>query len=433
MSRAAILWHYWQAKHRFTHWKSRANLTAWQERRVIRHLQWVARRSPFFHEYAGSCGFEKWRELPILTKTEMMANFDTWNTAGIRQSEAQAVAEKAETTRQFKPNVNGITVGLSTGTSGSRGLFLASESEQHAWSGVMLQRVLRGTLLQQHRLALFLRADSNLYQQAGSQRIKFRFFDLQRPPGELWASLREYGPTVLAAPPRVLRELSQQPWAAAFMQSPGIILSVADVLETEEAVPLRHAFGRRVDQIYQATEGFLAASCPHGHLHWNEDCLILEKAWLDGNRTRYHPVITDFRRRTQPIIRYRLNDIIVEPDKAGNCACGSIFTRIGRIEGRSDEVLQLPSRALTGCVPIYPDFVRRALALSLPVGVEYRVRQKSRSHWEIALSDLSNSSRVEAAVVRLANDFDAEVPELEFVEYQATGLQQKRRRIVCEL
>ena len=46
-----------------------------------------------------------------------------------------------------------------------------------------------------------------------------------------------------------------------------------------------------IDQVYQATEGFLACTCSAGHLHLNEDIIFVEKEYLDERR--FYPVITD--------------------------------------------------------------------------------------------------------------------------------------------
>ncbi len=59
-----------------------------------------------------------------------------------------------------------------------------------------------------------------------------------------------------------------------------------------------------------------------------------KKEYLDDSR--FYPIITDFKRTSQPIYRYRLNDILVE--EKSPCPCGSVFTRIAKIEGRSDDI-----------------------------------------------------------------------------------------------
>ena len=88
------------------------------------------------------------------------------------------LAFAAERTRDFAPTVAGLTVGLSSGTSGHRGLFLVSPQEQAAWAGVILARALHRIRPGGTRVAFFLRSFSNLYAQAGGSLIALRYFDL---------------------------------------------------------------------------------------------------------------------------------------------------------------------------------------------------------------------------------------------------------------
>ena len=89
---------------------------------------------------------------------------------------------------------------------------------------------------------------------------------------------------------------------------PQKVISVAEVLTPEDKAYLSNIFKQTIQQVYQCTEGFLASSCEHGTLHFNEDFLIIEKKYIDHEQSRFHPIITDLRRRSQPIIRYELND-----------------------------------------------------------------------------------------------------------------------------
>ena len=422
-----MFWHYWQARRRFSCWRDRAALEAWQEQQVRRHLVRVAAKSPYYAERLAAHGLEDWRQWPMAGKAEMMSHFDQWNTAGVRLEDAWELALKAERTRDFSATLNGITVGLSSGTSGSRGIFVAGALERRLWAGTLLARVLRGTLLREHRAALFLRADSPLYRTVGSRRFRFAFFDLLQPLEELWPRLQAFRPTVLAAPPGVLSRLAQHAGVAELLAPPAILLSVADVLEESDRENIESAFQCTVGQIYQATEGFLAATCPHGRLHWNEDAVVIQKEWLDAARTRYAPIITDFRRFTQPVIRYRLDDVIV--DDASPCHCGSVFATLGSIEGRCDDVLHLPKADGSGEVTVFPDFVRRAVVLAVPAGVDYSVVQMSPDHWDVSFSENCALEPVRHEVEELCHRLGARTPSLQVVPWSSSPPHMKRRRV----
>jgi putative adenylate-forming enzyme len=137
-------------------WTSRKAFERWQERRILKRLRYVQANSPFYRELWANQLLAQWRQFPIIDKTAMMEHFDHLNTAGIRKEEAMEVALEAERTRNFLPRIGKVTVGLSSGTSGSRGLFLVSEREQAAWAGMMLAKVLPKPLWQAEKIAFFL-------------------------------------------------------------------------------------------------------------------------------------------------------------------------------------------------------------------------------------------------------------------------------------
>ena len=139
-------------------------------------------------------------------------------------------------------------------------------------------------------------------------------------------------------------------------------------------------FGGAVHQVYQATEGLIACTCPNGKLHLNEDWMLIQKKYMDKNSNRFVPVLSDFNRQTQPIIRYELNDILIE-DK-NPCSCGNPATVIARIEGRCDDMLYAPGNPLR---PVFPDFIVRAVLRYLPCVGNFQFRQISLTVAKLAL------------------------------------------------
>ncbi|MFD0710314.1 F390 synthetase-related protein [Paenibacillus sp. GCM10027626] len=368
-----FLGHYANARY-LRHWKDREQFESWQEKRILRHLQYVRAHSPFYRELWQGLADQQWRSFPLINKQIMMDNFDQLNTAGIKKAEAFELAFQAERTRDFTPTVNGITIGLSSGTSGNRGLFLVSPAEQHAWAGTALAKLLPGSLLTSERIAFFLRADSNLYRSVQGKRIQFSFFDLLDPLEQHIKRLHDYQPTLLVAPASMLRMLAD---AAAcgrlrLPQAPRKIIAVAEVLDVLDRQHIEAAFGQTVHQVYQCTEGFLASTCRYGVLHLNEDIVAIQKQYIDKNAGKFVPVVTDFSRTTQPIIRYRLDDILTE---APPCPCGSVFTALQSIDGRCDDCFYLPDRwRHDKLIPVFPDFIARAI-IADPQVTAYHVQQ----------------------------------------------------------
>ena len=143
---------------------------------VFTRLMWRRnlRRSPFYNSILskGLC-------FPVLDKSMFMSLFDRVNTKGIKKQEAFSVAQEAEESRDFTATMDGISIGLSSGTSGNKGMFLTSRREQEKWVGAVLDRVI-GLSLRKRKVAFFLRANNNLYEAVKSKLIQFDFYDLQK-------------------------------------------------------------------------------------------------------------------------------------------------------------------------------------------------------------------------------------------------------------
>ncbi|WP_349254186.1 F390 synthetase-related protein [Paenibacillus sp. RC67] len=433
MEKLVIVWYYLLTKYRMGR-TSRERLEQWQERRIQRHIQFVRSRSAFYKELWGELPDSDWRQFPIIEKSEMMEQFNRLNTVGVDREEAFALALQAEASRDFTPMIGSITIGMSSGTSGSRGLFLVSTKERMAWAGTVLAKVLPRSLFHHERIAFFLRADSNLYGSVGSRRLQFRFYDLLDPLTEQVDRLNRQQPTIIAAPPSLLRALAEAVESGRLEIRPHKILSVAEVLDPLDCERIEAAFGQKVHQIYQCTEGFLAVTCAHGTLHINEDIVAVEKQYLDESLSKFVPIITDFSRTTQPIVRYRLNDILTE--RAEPCPCGSPHMALERIEGRCDDLFYLEGLLEGELVPVFPDFISRAIISASAEVEEYRAVQHALDSVEISIrlkqerhgsTDPIQHSILES-LNRLWASVNCNAPSVQFTELNRTlGIQKLRR------
>lgn len=418
----AILWHYLKARRRrFT---DRAALEAWQQRKLGQFRRRVLRRSPWFQRYLGQ-PFAQW---PQMDKALMMTHFDEMNTEGLQQETLLACARQAEQSRDFRPRVGRFSVGLSSGTSGRRGLFVVSPAEQRLWAGTLLAKVLPDGLLAGERVALFLRADNNLYQSVNNRWLSLAFYDLLAAFMPQLARLEAQNPTLIVAPAQVLRALALEVQAGRVSLSVKKVISVAEVLEARDRALLKQVFGN-VGEIYQATEGFLGVTCAQGTLHLNEEFIHVEPEWIDDRR--FTPLITDFTRSTQPIVRYRLDDVLTVRDTP--CPCGSAARAISHIEGRQDDQLLLADAAGETRI-IFADACSRVLATVLPLDADYRLCQVDKHVLELNAegdSILLNACR--QALEALFSRQDVDIRQLEWrlasVLPQAVS-DRKRRRII---
>lgn len=385
LSTARTLWAYFSQRR--LRLSSEAQLHLHQAQALQTQLDWLVRHSPGLAQqwqglrpsepekpfFGGSPdGFGWLARLPVVSKPQWLAQFDQTNTAGLTLAQARDAALAAEHERDFSSTVRArgrdYTVGLSSGTSGSRGVFVVSAEEQARWAGVTLAKLLPRGLFAGERVAFFLRANSNLYTATRSRWLSFEYFDLMQGFESHLARLTSYRPSIVVAPAQVLQALA--PKAQALGLSGCYVISVAEVLEPSVRELLERSFAR-VGEVYQATEGLLATTCEHGRLHLNEENLVVEPEWLGEGR--FVPVVTDLRRRTQPLVRFRLNDVL--RDGGRGCPCGRVTRVVVAVEGRCDDQLQLPGPHGER-VTVFSDAVSRALALGLPTGAEYELVQQ---------------------------------------------------------
>lgn len=389
--------------------KTLEQLHHYQQKELAKQFRYMRKNSPYYQALTENDSF------PQMDKKFMMKHFNQLNTKGIDKEAALELALISEKNRDFSQNYQGISVGLSSGTSGHRGIFITSEAEQALWAGTILGKMLPKGKLIGHKLAFFLRADNQLYQTINSKFIELTYFDTSLSINEHLSRLNTYQPTILIAPASMLVALAKAVEKKQLKIHPQRIISVAEILEETDREYLKLVFGQSViHQIYQCTEGFLGCTCEHGNLHLNEELVFIEKEYIDDHR--FYPIITDFKRTSQPIINYRLNDLLVEATVP--CPCGSVCQRIEKIEGRSDDIFLFKGRS-GGTVPVFPDFIRRCV-LFVPNIHEYQASQISQTKIEIAIDNLNDEQeqQLKQEFRQLSEDFQFVCPTIEFVPYQ---------------
>ncbi len=348
-----------------------ARLQAWQDQRARALVDHVRERSPFYRETWNGVPSAQWRDFATVDKRAMMEHFDRFTTIGVTRDAVMRIALDAEQQRDFSAVVDGHTVGLSSGTSGHRGLFLVSPAEQTRWAGTILVRAIPD-LRPGHRVAFFLRANSRLYERTSSV-VTFRFFDLLQPLSAMIEELNAFHPRLIVGPPSLLGLLADARERGTLHVTPSRLISVAEVIEPHDRARIERSFQVAVGEVYQCTEGLVAVACGHGSLHVQEDVMVMQTEQLSiDDPSRVSPILTDLWRRVQPIVRYRLGDVLRM--ESAPCACGSSWRRIGAIEGRQDDLCWFPQADETLRV-VFPDAIRRMVLLADERITEYRVEQ----------------------------------------------------------
>jgi len=415
---------YWGRK--TSRFKDQSDLKSWQQVMLKKQMSAVRQKSPYYRSISPEddlCRF------PLMDKSTLMNHFDQINISGLQRDLVMEIAKRAEQERNFSAEINGITVGRSTGTSGSHGIFAVNQYESGFWAGYILRRMLPHGVFSKERIALALRSGSNLYQTVNRGRIRFKYLDIALPLKQWLRSLADYQPTVIVATPAVLRILADHQHYLKLL--PRMLISAADVLEDSDRKVLESAFHLPISQIYQATEGLLGLTCEHGSMHLCEDLVFFE--FENQSEGRVSPIITDLRRQTLPLVRYKLNDLLKTSPVP--CACGSPLQRVERIEGRQDQVLYGVNLTQDKLIPIFPDYIRRIIAETfedLGFHGEYRVRQKSPKELSISISgdfEYKASELIAAKLKSLYQSHDCIAPNTNFTSLENICLTKKRRRI----
>ncbi|MEO1656634.1 MAG: F390 synthetase-related protein [Pseudomonadota bacterium] len=332
---------------------SRARFERWQARRLAVYLRDHAVRAAAFADL----GNHPLSDFPVMDKATLMEDFARYNRFGITADEAWDAMER-------NVRVHGCAVGASTGTSGNRGLYLVSDAERFEWLGVMLAKALPDAWRRAHRVAIMLPASSSLYDAANeSGRLALKFFDLREGVAKHEGALAAFAPTCLVAPPKALLALTTADESIA----PERVFSAAEVLDPADRHVIEERFGG-LAQIYMATEGLLAVTCSHGTLHLAEDLMHFE---FEPIGDLVSPIITDFSRRTQMMVRYRMNDLLRLKDEP--CPCGSPLQAVAEIAGRTDDAFVLEGES--GPTMVTPDVIRNAVVGADRTITDFRVRQ----------------------------------------------------------
>ncbi len=169
-------------------------------------------------------------------------------------------------------------------------------------------------------------------------------------------------------------------------------------------------------------------TCDHGTLHLNEDIVYVQKEYLDKRKGKFVPIITDFRRKTQPIIRYRLGDILTE--RKDPCPCGSVLTALESIEGREEDMFLLSTLDGNIC-KVFPDTLHQALLHTGTVLEHYQLRQLTLSHIKVLLAPFSLDvrERVERALTTLWQTLRLQPVSLTFEPFIFNVSSKKMKRV----
>lgn len=300
--------------------------------------------------------------LPPVTKPELMAAFDEWVTdPAVTRSGVEAFV--ADPARIGTPYLGKYFVARTSGTTGVPGLFVHDPGActvyractcrvDLAWlSGRQWWEMLR----HRTRWAAVVGTGGHFAGEGWMEfqrgrdpwrRRAYRVFSLQQPLAELVSALNAFQPAVLTSYPSALEVLAAERAAGGLRLRPVVVELAGESADEEGRARIAAGLGGALHDAYAASECLVMAfDCAEGWLHVNSDWVILEPVEADHSPTppgqpSHTVLLTNLANRVQPLIRYDLGDSVTARPEP--CPCGSPFPAI-RVQGRCDDVLQLPS------------------------------------------------------------------------------------------
>jgi putative adenylate-forming enzyme len=384
---------------------TRSQIETYQAESLRRLRETAYARSPFYQQFHKGLTDRPPHELPVLTKAMLMEHFDELVTD--REIRLERVREFAASNVEDKRYLDRYWVTATSGSSGHPGFFLFNEPEWltvmasfargQEWSGAKVN------LLRRRRMATVASISPWHMSSQVSATAKTWWTPSIRvaassPLESIVQRLNAWQPDLLIAYASMARILAEEQFAGRLRIAPNKVFTSSEVLTDETRRRVQTAWGDEPFNQYGATE---TADIAAEHeicrrLHLFEDLVIVEV--VDDRHRAVPPgeygaklLVTTLFSRTQPLIRYEINDSVRL--SAENCPCGLPFAILESIQGRVEDTLRLPAAA-GGRVAVQPLVFNRVMDI-LPVS-GWQVAQEADDTLTVLLSgvrdDLTDES-----------------------------------------
>ena len=321
-----------------TQYLSTERMAAYQRRPLevlVRHARsetafYGERLAPLFRA-DGTIDWERWRELPILTRTEVQDGF------------------AALQARTLPPAAGRTTEDSSSGSTGTP-LRFRTCSLQHLAADCCSERFYRWHGLDRTRIAARIRStglrsapypDGRVIEhwRLGDENSRAIDLSISTPVDLQIEWLERVKPAYLFSYPSNLREIARVAGGRGIALSIDAIFTVGEMISDETRSIIHAYFGSDPRDRYGSSEaGQIAAGCPHsGKHHINAEVVLVEilddagKPVAAGTPGRI--VVTPFYNLAMPLIRYDTGDHAIL--SAAPCDCGRTLPTLERILGRS--------------------------------------------------------------------------------------------------
>jgi phenylacetate-CoA ligase len=336
----------------------REGLHLYQQKRLESVVRHAAGHSPFYRErLAGVVGQGpvELSRLPTLNKSEMMEHFDELVTDGrLRRDSLLRWVEGLDHEELYLDRYRVMTT---SGSSGHKGLFVFDRPEWRTVIGMFLRygamAGVRPRLPRRLRIAAIIGASPTHMSRQISASVSVGIhrvltLSVTQPVEQLVESLNRFQPDFVAAYPSVVTRLAEEQLAGRLRLTLAGMSTSSELRTPEMTERIVEAFGVRPFDHYATTEGLWGCECEHHQgIHLFEDVTLIENVDDAGlpmpiGESGTRLLVTSLHNLVQPIIRMELSDAVtLDPEP---CPCGRTLIRARSIEGRTDDVLSLPSR-----------------------------------------------------------------------------------------
>ncbi len=209
-------------------------------------------------------------------------------------------------------------------------------------------------------------------------------------------------PEVIMGWPTILGDLAPK-WKA--MRTPGIcgpkfLISGGEMLAPHVKKRITENFKAPVYDMMGAHEfSLLAWECPMtGHYHFSDETIVAQVV-VDGRIAQPGEqgelVVTGLHSMAMPFIRYNLGDIVVQG--SSQCECGSPFSTMQSIQGRTGEYFNLREGRR-----VHPQDIVRMSFIAAPWIRNLQVIQNDLTHLELHVVPVRPPTEAEVDAIRTA-------------------------------
>ena len=393
----------------------RETLERLQQKRLRALVEYAREHSPFYGElYKGLGNGWTLSDLPPVTKPELMARFDEVLTdRSVSMARVQAFTQDLDNVGRMLDGK--YLVFKTSGSTGHPAVVLYDQDAVDVASAVAAFR----TFARREDFKRFMAhgkrtagvfADNGFYLACGMSRyLQLQMprkqtkitVDVNGPEAEIVRALNGFQPAMLSGYPSNLALLAD---CRGLDIRPDVVITGGELLTDPIRQKLKDRFGCYVQTHYSCTEGGeIACECREGHLHINEDWVILEPVDREGRSVAPgvqsdRVFITNLSTRIQHFLRYELTDRVIVHEEP--CPCGRT-TRWLEIEGRTDDIL-----TFSGGVSVAPMSLYKVLE-EVPMVRRFQLVQRSPDVLELRLAADDRGSAFQTAKGELRSFFES--------------------------